>query len=144
MSGINKVILIGRIGKEPEVRYMPNGEAVANISIATSETWKDQSGEKKERTEWTNLVFYRKLAEIVGEYVHKGAPLYVEGKLRTRKWQDGDGKDRYATEVIVEKMEMLGSKSGSDRQDGVAPGAQSSTSDRQKDNFDHFDDDIPF
>lgn len=108
MSSLNKVMLIGNAGKDPEVRYMPNGNAVANLSLATSETWKDQQGQKQERTEWHKLVFYRKLAEIVGEYVKQGTPLYVEGKLQTRKWQDQNGNDKYITEIVVDEMKMLG------------------------------------
>src|SRR4030066_96701 len=108
---VNKVILIGHLGKDPEVRYMPNGEAVANVSIATSENWKDKSGEKQEKTEWHNLVFYKRLAEIVGEYLKKGSQIFVEGKLQTRKWQDKEGKDRYTTEIVVNEMTMLGGNS---------------------------------
>ena len=108
---VNKVILIGHLGKDPEVRYMPNGEAVANVSIATSENWKDKSGEKQEKTEWHNLVFYKRLAEIVGEYLKKGSQIYVEGRLQTRKWQTKEGQDRYTTEIIVNEMKMLGGKS---------------------------------
>src|SRR5665647_764728 len=108
---VNKVILIGRLGKDPEVRYMPNGEAVTNATLATSENWKDKSGAKNERTEWHTLVFYRRLAEVAGEYLKKGSMIYVEGKLQTRKWQDKEGKDRYTTDIIVGEMTMLGGKS---------------------------------
>ena len=110
MPSVNKVILVGHIGRDPETRYMANGEAVTNASIATSESWKDKSGEKKEKTEWTNLTFYRKVAEIAGQYLKKGNTVYIEGKLSTRKWQDKDGKDRYTTEVIVSDLKMLGGK----------------------------------
>lgn len=111
--GINKVILIGNLGKDPEVRYMPSGAAVANVVLATSETWKDkQSGENQERTEWHNIVFFNRLAEIVGEYLRKGSQIYVEGSLRTRKWQDKSGQDRYTTEIVASEMQMLGSRSG--------------------------------
>jgi len=114
--GVNKVILIGNLGADPEVRYMPSGEAVANVSLATSESWKDRNtGETQERTEWHRVVFFGKLAEIVKQYVHKGSKLYVEGKLRTRKWQGQDGQDRYTTEVVVAfngTMQMLDSRSG--------------------------------
>lgn len=107
-KGINKVILIGNLGQDPEVRYMPSGGAVASASLATSETWKDkQSGESQERTEWHRLVFFNRLAEIVGEYLKKGAKIYVEGSLRTRKWQDKSGQDRYTTEIVVNEMQML-------------------------------------
>jgi single-strand DNA-binding protein len=114
MAGINKVILIGNLGKDPEMRSMPNGEPVTNFSIATSESWKDKAtGEKKERTEWHNLVIYRRLAEIAKQYLHKGSKIYVEGSLRTRKWQDKEsGKDRYTTEIIVNEMQMLDGKGG--------------------------------
>ena len=105
---VNKVILIGRLGKDPETRYMTNGEAVTNATLATSENWKDKSGEKQEKTEWHNLVFYRRLAEIAGEYLKKGSQIYVEGKLQTRKWQDKEGKDRYTTEIIVNEMTDAG------------------------------------
>jgi single-strand DNA-binding protein len=106
---VNKVILIGRLGKDPEVRYMPNGEAVTNATLATSENWTDKAGGKQESTEWHNIVFYRRLAEIAGEYLKKGAQVYVEGKLQTRKWER-DGVTRYTTEIIVSEMTMLGSK----------------------------------
>ncbi|MGO1246374.1 MAG: single-stranded DNA-binding protein [Oceanisphaera sp.] len=112
--GINKVILIGHLGQDPEVRYMPNGNAVANITLATSETWRDkQSGEQRERTEWHRVVFFGKLAEIVGEYQRKGSQIYIEGRLQTRKWQDQSGQDKYTTEVVVDMggtMQMLGGR----------------------------------
>ena len=111
--GVNKVILVGNCGKDPETKYMPSGGAVTNVSIATSESWKDkQSGETKERTEWHNVVFFNRLAEIVGEYVRKGSQIYVEGALHTRKWQDKSGQDRYTTEVVATEMQMLGSRQG--------------------------------
>lgn len=109
-KGINRVILIGNLGNDPEIRYMPNGNAVANLSIATSESWKDQQGQLQEKTEWHKLTAYRQLAEIIGEYVKKGSQIYVEGKLQTRKWQDQLGNDRYTTEVIIDQMQMLGSR----------------------------------
>jgi single-strand DNA-binding protein len=116
MAGVNKVILIGNLGADPDVRYMQNGDAVANVRIATSETWKDRNtGEKQERTEWHNVVFFGKLAEIVKQYLHKGSKIYVEGKLRTRKWQTQDGQDRYTTEVVVDingTMQMLDGRQG--------------------------------
>lgn len=118
-TGVNKVILIGTAGKDPEVRYMPNGSAVTNISIATSERWKDkQTGEKQERTEWHNLVFFNRQAEIAGEYLKKGSKIYIEGALRTDKWQDQEGKDRYKTSIVVSNMQMLDSKSGNQQQGG--------------------------
>lgn len=148
---VNKVILIGRLGKDPETRYMTSGEAVTNCTLATSENWKDKSGEKQEKTEWHNLVFYRRLAEIAGEYLKKGSQIYVEGKLQTRKWQDKEGKDRYTTEIIVNEMTMLGGKStgGSfevvESKPAASSGAASAKSaPAAKSGFDNFDDDIPF
>lgn len=108
--GVNKVILVGNLGTDPEVRYMPNGNAVANLSLATSESWKDQQGQVQERTEWHRLTMYRRLAEVAGEYLKKGSQIYVEGKLQTRKWQDQQGQDRYTTEIIVDQMQMLGGR----------------------------------
>lgn len=107
---VNKVILVGRLGQDPITRYMTNGEAVTNATLATSENWKDKSGEKQEKTEWHNLVFYRSLAEIAGEYLRKGSQVYIEGKIKTRKWQDKEGKDRYTTEIIVNELQMIGGK----------------------------------
>ncbi len=148
---VNKVILVGRLGKDPETRYMTNGEAVTNATLATSENWKDKNGEKQERTEWHNLVFYRRLAEIAGEYLKKGAQIYVEGKLQTRKWQDKEGKDRYTTEIIVNEMQMLGSKAGGSSSfevvESSAPSRAPASAARPapaKGGFDNFDDDIPF
>ena len=112
--GVNKVILVGNLGKDPEVRYMPNGNAVANITLATSESWKDKtSGEQQEKTEWHRVVMFRRLGEIAGEYLKKGSQVYIEGKLQTRKWQDKDGNDRYTTEIVADEMQMLGSRGGS-------------------------------
>lgn len=116
--GVNKVILVGNLGSDPEVRYMPNGNAVANLNLATSESWKDQQGQLQERTEWHRLVMYRRLAEIAAEYLKKGAQIYVEGKLQTRKWQDQQGQDRYTTEILVDQMQMLGGRSDSGTQGG--------------------------
>ena len=111
--GINKVILVGNLGKDPETRYMPSGKAVTNFSIATSESWKDkQTGEQKEQTEWHNIVMYARLAEIAAAYRRKGPQAYVEGRLRTRKWQDKEGRDRYTTEIIANEMQMLGGRGG--------------------------------
>lgn len=145
MSRINKAILIGRVGKDPETRYMSNGEAVTNLTLATSETWKDKSGEKKESTEWHNLTFYRKLAEIAGEYVKKGSMIYVEGKIQTRKWQDKEGKDRYTTEIVVHEMQMLGGKSESkeDKKDDFQKEVKKQGLDKDK-SFSDFDSDVPF
>jgi single-strand DNA-binding protein len=114
MASVNKVILIGNLGRDPETRYMPNGEAVTNITLATTENWKDRtSGERQEKTEWHRVTFYRRLAEIAGEYLKKGSQIYVEGRLETRKWTDKEGKDRYTTEIIANEMRMLGSRAGS-------------------------------
>ena len=153
MAGsVNKVILIGRLGKDPETRYMTNGEAVTNVSLATSENWKDKSGEKQERTEWHNLVFYRRLAEIAGQYLKKGSQVYAEGRIQTRKWQDKEGRDRYTTEIIVNEMHMLDSKPGAgnfevtDRPAAAPASSTPSASAPAKSGggFDNFDDDIPF
>ena len=156
--GVNKVILVGNLGRDPEVRYSPNGQAIANVTIATSESWKDKtSGEKQERTEWHRIVFFGRLAEIAGEYLKKGAQIYVEGRLQTRKWQDKDGVDRYTTEIVANEMQMLGSRSGagapndSFNQDTPAE-ANSGTRGRQQQGAAKsvagaaadFDDDIPF
>ncbi|MBF4991005.1 single-stranded DNA-binding protein [Methylophilus sp. QUAN] len=114
MASVNKVILMGSLGRDPEVRYMPNGEAVANMSIATTENWKDKSGTRQEKTEWHNIVLYRRLAEIAGEYLKKGRPVYIEGRLQTRKWEK-DGVTRYSTEIVADQMQLLGTgRSGSD------------------------------
>jgi len=111
--GVNKVILIGNLGRDPEVRYSPNGSAVANCTLATTESWKDKnSGEKQEKTEWHRVVFFGRLAEIAGEYLKKGSQIYIEGRLQTRKWQDKEGQDRYTTEIVANEMQMLGSRGG--------------------------------
>ena len=167
MASVNKVILVGNLGRDPEVRYMPNGEAVCNFSIATTDNWKDKSGAKQERTEWHNIVMYRKLAEIAGEYLKKGRPVYIEGRLQTRKWQTKEGQDRYTTEIIADQMQMLGGRdggsnasydggmdqSGGDDYNQTAPsqGQPRQASSAQKapaqtggNAFDDFEDDIPF
>ncbi len=151
MASINKVILIGNLGKDPEVRYMSDGRAVANITIATSEGWKDKkTGEKQERTEWHNVVFYSPLAEIAGQYLRKGSSVFVEGRLQTRKWQDKTGQDRYTTEIIANEMKMLGSRGDqSGSQPAQQPRSQSNQDARNKATFDAqapggFDDDIPW
>ena len=149
--GVNKVILVGNLGNDPEVRYMPNGNAVANVSLATSETWKDKStGEQQEKTEWHRVVFFNRLAEIVEQYVKKGTKLYVEGRLQTRSWEQ-DGVKRYSTEVVANEMQMLDSRGGvsqdfSGSQIAEATAAQSSQQQAAAppQNFDNFDDDIPF
>jgi single-strand DNA-binding protein len=153
--GINKVILIGNLGADPEVRYTPSGSAVATVNIATSETWKDkQTGEAQERTEWHRVVFFNRLAEIAGEYLRKGSKIYLEGRLQTRKWQDQAGQDRYTTEIVAGEMQMLdgrGESGGTNA--GAAPRAASSNQQRSNNPPAHqeapaataeFDDDIPF
>ena len=158
--GINKVIIVGNLGQDPEVKYMPSGGAVCNITVATSESWNDKStGEKQERTEWHRIVFYRKLAEIAGEYLRKGSQVYVEGKLQTRKWQDQGGADRYTTEIVANEMQMLGgrgsassgaSSSGStgfdssNNQASAAPASSNTPAPSGGGMADDFDDDIPF
>jgi single-strand DNA-binding protein len=143
--GVNKVILVGHLGKDPEVRYMPSGNAVCNVTLATSDSWKDkQSGEQKDRTEWHNLVFYGRLAEIAGEYLRKGSQAYVEGRLQTRKWQDKSGNDRYTTEIIVNDMQMLGGRGGGGSADFNAAPASTASSAAPSSGADEFDDDIPF
>lgn len=144
MASLNKVHLIGNAGRDPEVRYSPSGTAVANLSLASSRSWKNKDGEKQEETEWHRVVFYDKLAEIVGEYVKKGKTLYVEGRLKTRKWQDKEGRDIYTTEVIAEQMQLLGG-----REEAAAPPARSAPPGRapakpvEKTAFDDMDDDLP-
>jgi single-strand DNA-binding protein len=137
--GINKVIIVGNLGNDPELKFMPNGNAVTNLTVATSESWKDKNtGEQKEDTEWHRVVFFRRLAEIAGEYLKKGSKVYIEGKLKTRKWQDQSGNDRYSTEIIADQMQMLDSRGGDSK-----PAPQAKTPDQQtNDNF--FDDDIVF
>jgi single-strand DNA-binding protein len=138
MSGdLNKVMIIGRLGADPELRHMPNGKGVATIRVATSERWKDrQTGDAKERTEWHSIVLYDKLGEIAAEYLRKGSQVYIEGSLRTRKWQDKEGKDRYTTEIIAQSMQMLG---------GRPQGERSPRQEREPERrVDEFDDDIPF
>jgi len=146
MSGINKVILIGNVGNEPEIKATKEGKTIANLSLATSETWKDkQTGQKQEKTEWHRVVFFGRLAEIVEEYVGKGSKLYVEGSLRTRKWQDNNGQDRYTTEIKGSEMQMLDSRTGSGNY-GHAPAPQARPAAPPPPSFDdgRFDDDIPF
>lgn len=163
MASVNKVILVGNLGADPETRYMPNGDAVANIRLATTESWKDKAtGEKKEITEWHRVVFYRKLAEIVGQYLKKGSAVYVEGRIRTRKWQDKEGQERYTTEIEANEMQMLGGRqsmggasggeaeyggsmpSSASSAGGSAAGAARSAPAKKAPSFDDMDDDIPF
>ncbi|MBP9871655.1 MAG: single-stranded DNA-binding protein [Nitrosomonas sp.] len=149
MASVNKVILIGNLGKDPETRYMSNGDAVTNITLATTDTWKDKNGEKQEKTEWHRVTFYRKLAEIAGEYLKKGRSVYVEGRLETRKWTDKNGVERYTTDIIASDMKMLGNRSGSGsfespdhEEDNSVPSRPSSA--KSGVGFDDMDDDIPF
>ena len=123
MASVNKVIIVGNLGRDPETRYAPNGDAICNITVATTDTWKDkQTGERKEQTEWHRVSFYGRLAEIAGQYLRKGSPVYVEGSLRTRKWQDKEGQDRYTTEIRAEQMQMLGSRQGAGGEGGGSGG----------------------
>jgi single-strand DNA-binding protein len=154
MASVNKVIIVGNLGRDPETRYMPDGAAITNVSVATSFQWTDKaSGEKKEETEWHRVVFRAKLAEIAGEYLKKGSQVYVEGRLRTRKWQDKDGQDKYTTEIIADRMQMLGARAGSgeprgepqraeERQSAATPSASGVKKPAGK--FDDLEDDIPF
>ena len=161
--GVNKVILVGTLGNDPEVKYMPNGGAVTNLSIATNEAWTDKNtGQKQERTEWHRIVAFRRLAEIMGEYLRKGSQVYIEGKLQTRKWQDQSGQDRYTTEIVANEMQMLGGRSGgtgdfsganNNQHQQPAASSQAPATPQQQptqqapapaQNFDDFDDDIPF
>jgi single-strand DNA-binding protein len=155
--GVNKVIIVGNLGKDPETRYMPSGSAVTNLRIATTESWKDkQSGDQQERTEWHAVAMFGRLAEIAAEYLRKGSQVYIEGKLRTRKWQDKEGKDRYTTEIVADEMQMLGSKGGGGAgtgSSGAAAGGGASGGGQQRPAAVNesdggppgdFDDDIPF
>jgi single-strand DNA-binding protein len=151
--GINKVIIVGNVGGDPETRYMPSGSAVTNLTVATNESWKDkQTGEQKERTEWHRVAMFNRLAEIAAEYLRKGSQVYIEGKLRTRKWQDKSGNDRYTTEIIADEMQMLGGRSGGGGGGNFGGGSQSGgqSNDQGGGNSppqpgpDDFDDDIPF
>ncbi|HAN56567.1 MAG TPA: single-stranded DNA-binding protein [Betaproteobacteria bacterium] len=157
MASVNKVILVGNLGKDPEVRYMPSGDAMVNLTLATTDTWKDKSGEKQERTEWHRIAIFGKLAEVAGEYLKKGSQVYFEGSLKTRKWTNKEGHDQYTTEIIADKMQMLGGRSGSasmDSQDSgesrrpaaarPAPTPSSNPSKSSGSNFDDLEDDIPF
>jgi single-strand DNA-binding protein len=159
MASVNKVILIGNLGRDPEVRYTPNGNAICNVTLATSRNWKDKtSGEKMEETEWHRVVFYDRLAEIAGEYLKKGRPVYVEGRLKTRKWQDKEGVDKYTTEIIASEMQLLGSREGmgggdeggasrergEERSAPASRPAASKPAAKSASGFEDMDDDIPF
>jgi len=152
MASVNKVILVGNLGRDPETRYTAGGDPITNVSIATTDTWKDKAGEKQEKTEWHRVAFFGKLAEIAGEYLKKGSQVYVEGRLQTRKWQDKDGQDKYTTEIVADRMQMLGSRAGAgagastgepppDRERASSGGKPSAPA---KKNVDDLDDDIPF
>ncbi len=156
MASVNKVILIGNLGADPETRYLPSGDAVTNIRIATSEKWKDKSGEQQEHTEWHRIAFFGKTAEIAGEYLKKGSPVYVEGRIRTRKWQDKEGQDKYSTEIVADRMQLLGSRGGGSSSGGSEPmarepaaagsdgGGKPQAAGKKGGAFDQMDDDIPF
>ncbi len=158
MASVNKVILVGNLGRDPETRYMPDGGAITNFSIATTDTWKDKSGEKQEKTEWHRISTFQRLAEIAGEYLKKGSQVYIEGRLQTRKWTDKDGVEKYTTEIIADKMQMLGSRQGmggdggggGDSARSSSGGAPSGTAKPAASakggaaKFDDFEDDIPF
>lgn len=152
MASVNKVILIGNLGADPETRYLPSGDAVTNIRIATSEKWKDKSGDQQEHTEWHRIAFFGKLAEIAGEYLKKGSPVYVEGRIRTRKWQDKEsGQDRYSTEIVADRMQLLGARGASGGAEpmsrepaAAAAGGNNKPQQKKGGAFDTMDDDIPF
>lgn len=149
MASVNKVIIVGNIGKDPETRYAPNGDAICNITVATTDSWKDkQTGEKKKQTEWHRVSFYGRLAEIAGQYLRKGSAVYVEGSLRTRKWQDKEGQDRYTTEIRADSMQMLGGKQdgGETPKENTGRSARQEAAPKSKEEsgFGGMDDDIPF
>jgi single-strand DNA-binding protein len=154
MASVNKVILVGNLGRDPETRYTTGGDPITNVSIATTDTWKDKNGEKQEKTEWHRVAFFGKLAEIAGEYLKKGSQVYVEGRLQTRKWQDKEGQDKYTTEIVADRMQMLGSRSGGGASAGGEPpperernaggGGGKASGAPAKKNVDDLDDDIPF
>lgn len=152
MASLNQVQIIGHLGRDPETRYMPNGDAVTNISVATTEAWKDKNtGEKKEATEWHRITFYRKLAEVAGQYLKKGSQVFIQGRLQTRKWTDKDGVERYTTEIIADTMQMLGGRQGGANDNSGAPAPQQRQAaagggggGRPAPNFSDMDDDIPF
>lgn len=152
MASVNKVILIGNLGADPETRYLPSGDAVTNIRIATTENWKDKSGDKQEHTEWHRISFFGRLAEVAGEYLKKGSPVYIEGRIRTRKWQDKEGQDKYSTEIVADRMQLLGGRgSGGEGGGGMreAPagaggGGSKAPAKKSGGSFDDMDDDIPF
>jgi single-strand DNA-binding protein len=151
MASVNKVILIGNVGRDPETRYMPSGDAMVNLSLATTDQWKDKNGEKQEKTEWHRIVIFGKTAEIAGQYLRKGSQIYIEGRLQTRKWTDKEGQERYTTEIVADRMQMLGSRGGGgdapmDREptSNAAPEPRAAAPRKSGTGFDDIDDDIPF
>ncbi len=159
MASVNKVILVGNIGKDPEIRYMPSGDAMVNLTLATTDNWKDKNGEKQERTEWHRVAIFGKLAEIAGQYLKKGSQVYFEGSLKTRKWINKEGHDQYTTEIIADKMQMLGGRSGGGSasmddsggypesrpaQRASAPASNNAPAKSSSPSFEDMDDDIPF
>lgn len=153
MASVNKVILIGNLGRDPEVRYMPSGDAMANLSLATTDTWKDKNGEKQEKTEWHRVAMFGKLAEIAGEYLKKGSQVYIEGRIQTRKWTDKEGQERYSTEIVANEMKMLGGRGTGggmadmeppSRAPATASGGQGTGKAPAGGAFDDLEDDIPF
>ncbi len=145
MASVNKAILIGNLGQDPTIRYLPDGGAVTSLSIACTESWKDKSGEKQERTEWVRIVFFGKLAEIAGEYLKKGSQVYIEGRIQTRKWEDKDGQDRYTTEIVADRLQMLGGRPGGSADRGDEQSArQASSGGASGGGFNDFPNNIPF
>ncbi len=139
MSGVNKVILVGRLGQDPDIKYTASGDAVANLSLATSESWKDKQGVKQEKTEWHRVVAFKKLADIIANFVRKGSQIYIEGKLQTRKWQDQSGQDRYTTEIVASQMQMLDGRNNEKESDSIRYAKQSSKDEESG----VFEDDLP-
>jgi len=152
MASVNKVILIGNLGKDPETRYLPSGDAVTNITLDTTESWKDKkSGDKQEHTEWHRVSFFGRQAEVAGEYLKKGSPVYIEGRIRTRKWQDKEGQDRYSTEIVADRMQLLGGRGSGGAEGGgtrepaaAGGGGKAAPAKKGGGSFDDMDDDIPF
>ncbi|MDO9064867.1 MAG: single-stranded DNA-binding protein [Sulfuricella sp.] len=150
MASVNKAIIIGNLGKDPEMRYMPSGDAICNFSLATTDSWKDKNGEKQEKTEWHRISMFGKLAEIAGEYLKKGSQVYVEGRIQTRKWTNKEGQDQYTTEIVADKMQMLGGRSGGGGnsfevvEKPAASASSAKAAAKSGGDFDNFEDDIPF
>ena len=144
MASVNKVILVGNLGRDPEVRYMPSGDAMVNLSIATAENWKDKNGDRQEKTEWHRVVMFGRLAEIAGEYLKKGSQAYIEGRLQTRKWTDKEGQEKYTTEIVADRMQMLGGRSGSSGGSGGGGNSGDTSTESFSGGIDDLEDDIPF